>query len=432
MKKLISIALLLSVALFAVAEEEKKKKRKPRSKERPPASKPREKSSPPKVLDSKPVKGGACWRFGLSRHGVNDTRGVPEKKGEKWRVKVGGTVISSPVFWDGIVYVGSDTGFYALDAETGAEVWKKSIKKGVESSACIADGYVYFCANDGYLYSLAIKTGEQKWKATPKGYYKKPIRYSPGVAYGLVFTRGAGQLSGFDVDTGEEVWGGKLPMPPTAGITITKKHLIGITSAGDRCSLIYIKTGERDFLFGGSSYSRSTPAVANGRVYTSDCCLIGTAPRFPRVSMCTIDISAKRKKQQIVKPDAVNFIESHKDKKDMKNSFSSPTVWDGKVYVGNDSGVVYVFDDKKLKPLWNIDVGSAVRCATSISGRDGILYFTAYDGNLYAHDAKTGDKKWEHKISEPVKTPTHANSCPWVEDGVVYIGTVDGEIVAIH
>ena len=44
----------------------------------------------------------------------------------KWRFLTGGRVVSSPVFQDGVLYVGSDDGsVYALDASTGALRWKQ-------------------------------------------------------------------------------------------------------------------------------------------------------------------------------------------------------------------------------------------------------------------------------------------------------------------
>ncbi len=387
------------------------------------------------VLKSKPVAKAACWRFGLDRTGAHNTKGVPVKTGEKWRAKIGGKVISSPVLYDGIIYVGSDKGFFALEAETGKEVWKKTdfkaIKKsdyrGVESSACIADGFVYFSAIDGFLYSLDAKTGEVRWKTVPKGMWNKAVVYSPGVAYGLVFSMGGKGLAGFDIETGKEVWkSDTFCMPPTVGVTMTDKYIVGLSSAGDGCSANYISTGlthAKSEFHTSFGYSRSTPAVVGDRIYGSTAALIGTAPRYPRVAIFNLKIK---------RVEANNFVEPHKEKSDMKVVFSSTTVWGGKVFVGCDSGHLYAFDDKKLKPAWNFKTGGPVRASASVSKQDGILYIPSYDGKIYALDANTGEKKWEHKISSPTKEPSQANSCPWVEDGVVYIGTFDGDIVAIH
>ena len=377
------------------------------------------------VFEAKPVKGGACWRNGLSRTGVNDTKGVPAKTGENWRVKIGGKVVSSPVVFDGLLYVGSDKGFYALDAKSGTETWSLPIKKGgVLSSACIADGYVYFNGMDGRLYSVEAKTGTIKWKVFPKGLYKKPVTISPAVAYGLVFSKGASGIAGFDVETGKEVYQSAIAPPPGTGICMNDKYFFSLSAAGTGIGRGSIETGLRVQGFKTSlSYCRATPAISNDKLFGASVALIGTMVAYPRIAIMPLDL----KKRPVS-----DYIQADKKAQDRKASFASPTPWDGKVFLGCDSGFLYAFDEKNAKRLWGFEVGSPVRASASVSAQDGIVYVPAYDGKLYAVDGKSGEKKWEHKISQPVKDPTEINSCPWVQDGVVYIGTVDGEIIAIH
>ncbi len=389
------------------------------------------------AIKSQPVKQLDCWRFDLERTGVSDTQGVSEKKGEKWRTTIGTKIVSSPVLSDGIIYVGANTGFYALDATSGKEVWKIGITKkgemktaeaqGVESSACIADGFVYFTAIDGHLYSVNAKTGEIKWKV-PTNIHKKAALSSPAVAYGVVFIK----EGGFDVETGKLVWETSInnSMGMTAGFTMNSKVHVGFSSNGDSCLIFTIEDGILRHKHGSQTgynanfgYSQSTPTIVGDKIYGSAAALVGTAPRFPRVAIWDM----KNNKVQ-----ANCYVEPHLEKKNMKVVLSSTTVWDGKIYVGCDSGYMYVFDDQKAEPMFKIKTGGPVRCSASISSEDGILYFSSYDGLLYAADARTGKQKWTHKLTGPTENPTWANSCPWVEDGVVYIGTFDGDIVAIH
>ncbi len=408
MKKLLLTSILLTSALCAYTEDSST------------------------ILESKQVTQGAIWRYGLDRAGVNNTKGVPVKNGEKWRTKIGGQVLSSPVFFDGIIYTGSDKGFFALDAESGKEVWSLGIKEGrdkeyqgVVSSACIADGFVYFTAGDGQLYSVDMKTGKVKWSVSPKKSQNKIVAFSPAVAYGLVFSKGGNrEISGFDVETGKEVWHGRDRSPATAGVTVTKDFLIGFSPAGVGCRVVNINSAiqlPKNFM-PSLAYSCSTPAVVNNSVYGTCAALIGTAPRYPVVALASLESNVYVTKS----------IEPHKEKKEMKAVFSSTTVWGGSVFIGCDSGHLYVYDDKQLDPLWNFKTGGPVRSSASISSQDGIVYFSSYDGKLYALNAKTGEQQWDHTISSPTKVPSYINSCPWVEDGSVYIGTIDGEIVAIH
>ena len=271
---------------------------------------------------------------------------------------------------------------------------------------------------------MEAKTGKVKWKIFPKRLYKKPVKISPAVAYGLVFSKGANGIAGFDVKTGKEVYQAAIAPPSGTGICMNDKYFFSLSSAGTGIGRCSIETGLRVQGFKTSlSYCRATPAISNDKLYGASVALIGTMVAYPRIAIMPLDI----KKRCIS-----DYIQADKKAQDRKASFASPTPWGGKVFLGCDSGFLYAFDEKNAIRLWDFEVGSPVRASASVSAQDGIVYVTAYDGNLYAVDGKTGTKKWQHKISEPIKDPTEINSCPWVEDGVIYIGTVNGEIIAIY
>ncbi len=384
------------------------------------------------VFEAKAVESLRCWRFGLSRTGAIDTTGVPDKTGEKWRTKVGDTVLSSPVLYDGIIYVGSNKGFFALNVDTGEEVWNLPILKGtskeysgVVSSACVADGFVYFVGCDGHIYSVNAKDGTVKWKVIPKKSNGKLVGFSPAVAYGLVFSVAAKGVSGFDMETGKEVYSSiKMYTPLTAGLTMNAEYMFGLNPSGDYVPIISVETGL--FLRMSNitlSFCRATPALVDGKFYGASVALIGTNPRFPAVAWGEL----KKDGTSLLK-----YIEPHLPAKERAMSYASPTVWDGKVFLGCDSGYFYTYDAETLDIISTFKADGLIRSSASVSKQDGMVYFTSYDGNMYALDSKTGVKKWDHKISPLTKKWSEINSCPWVEDGVIYIGTSDGHVVAVH
>lgn len=79
-------------------------------------------------------------------------------------------ITDSPVIAEGIVYFSANNaGVYALKAETGAEVWhypEEGTFKALASPA-VADQLVYVNADDGNLYALDAATGELKWTIEP-------------------------------------------------------------------------------------------------------------------------------------------------------------------------------------------------------------------------------------------------------------------------
>jgi outer membrane protein assembly factor BamB len=73
---------------------------------------------------------------------------------EKWRFKTGWEVWSPPAVADGVVYFGSQDGyFYAVDAQAGQEKWKFEVGGLIKCSPAVADGVVYFGGFDG-LYAV--------------------------------------------------------------------------------------------------------------------------------------------------------------------------------------------------------------------------------------------------------------------------------------
>ena len=131
-----------------------------------------------------------------------------------WKFDTGKEVVASPLLADGILYCGS-TGyaFYAIDAATGALVWKVDAKFPVSSKAAVAGDIVCFeCGNA--LSGIDRKTGKVLWEFVAKPF--RPIasmdltdyhRSSPVIADGVAYYGDDwGNLNGVDVRTGRLVF----------------------------------------------------------------------------------------------------------------------------------------------------------------------------------------------------------------------------------
>lgn len=360
---------------------------------------------------------GKMFRGGLARTGVHDTSGVSELGGGKWKVKLGGPVRSSPVVVDGVVYVGGGDGFCALNADDGKELWKVPIRGGSESSACIADGVAYFCGNDGALRAVHAKTGEKEWTYRPKR-GAALSKSSPAVAYGVVFGTLDG-LVGIDAKTGEKIWFSKEAKGNAS------EWLASMAIVGDRIyytgngtwvapKVLDIPTGLHQ---GETEWSKwinhagvyNTPAVANGRVYVM--CSTGVGVRPVSGSGGKGGFSA------YADPDiGVNQFKTN----------SSATVWNDLLIFGMDRGAVYCYNALKGGRKWTFETGKPVRSSPGVAAKSGLVYFGCNDGKVYCLDAKTGAKKWDHATGGAVV------SSPWPADGVVYVGSDDGHVYALH
>ncbi|NCD71080.1 outer membrane protein assembly factor BamB family protein [Mucilaginibacter agri] len=97
---------------------------------------------------------------------------------------------------------------YAVDANTGAMLWKKLDHKGFYSSPTITGNTLFTTCFDGNIYALNAKTGETQWKSLifPNS------NTMPTVAEGIVYVGGGtGNLYAMDAATGTVKW--KFPMP---------------------------------------------------------------------------------------------------------------------------------------------------------------------------------------------------------------------------
>ena len=94
---------------------------------------------------------------------------------------------------------------------------------------------------------------------------------------------------------------------------------------------------------------------------------------------------------------------------------SSPSVVDGKVYVGSDDNKVYCFDADTGAKIWEYTTGYPVRSSPAVV--DGKVYIGSYDTKVYCLDATTGALIWDYT------TEGYVHSSPAVVDGKVYIGS---------
>src|SRR5580704_9263894 len=121
---------------------------------------------------------------------------------ELW-INVGCCAYSAPAVANGVVYVGSDVGIWAVNASTGALLWSYAAGDYVDSSPAVANGVVYVGSNDKSVYALNASTGAKLWGYTTGG----AVTSSPAVANGVGYV-GSNDKSVYALDaaTGAKLW----------------------------------------------------------------------------------------------------------------------------------------------------------------------------------------------------------------------------------
>jgi outer membrane protein assembly factor BamB len=91
----------------------------------------------------------------------------------QWHYPVGNTVMAAPIISEETIYFGSlkdfkPSVFYAFDALSGEETWKKSLGGSVTTSPVITNEMLYFCTDDGFCYGVDKNTGHEHWVFGPE------------------------------------------------------------------------------------------------------------------------------------------------------------------------------------------------------------------------------------------------------------------------
>jgi polyvinyl alcohol dehydrogenase (cytochrome) len=79
-------------------------------------------------------------------------------------------------------------------------------------------------------------------------------------------------------------------------------------------------------------------------------------------------------------------------------AFGTPTVFDGRVFVGDANGVVYSLDARTGCVYWTYAATAGVRVAPVLGGKS--VHFGDLRGNVYAVDAATGSLVWKVRADE--------------------------------
>jgi len=130
--------------------------------------------------------------------------------------------LAAPTIYNGVMYVVNGKWTFALDVETGRQIWRTPVELEPETrgapinrgAATIYNGKLFRVTYDNHLLALDMKTGQvvwnQKFAERKDGYYSTG---APIVANGVVISGMAGGesttrgfLDGWDPETGKKLW----------------------------------------------------------------------------------------------------------------------------------------------------------------------------------------------------------------------------------
>ncbi|MEX0324041.1 MAG: PQQ-binding-like beta-propeller repeat protein [Puniceicoccaceae bacterium] len=138
---------------------------------------------------------------------------------EVWKFETRGQVCGAPAVAKGKVFFGQQGGtssFYCVNAKTGDLVWKSPLR-WVWASPNVKDGKVYIASVAGTFFCCDQRTGEILWKyESRQGAYPAPSFMDDTVYFGSW----NGKYYAFDKDNGELIWEYEIEGHPDSGSSI--------------------------------------------------------------------------------------------------------------------------------------------------------------------------------------------------------------------
>jgi outer membrane protein assembly factor BamB len=112
-------------------------------------------------------------------------------------------LLGAPVVADGVVYVGGTYAIYAVDAQTGDEVWVTNMESAAATRLAVVDGMVYAAGGSeddptlpGFIAAFAADTGTEIWGVSLKGFATTPVVAGDVVYIGAGATQDDGSVAG--------------------------------------------------------------------------------------------------------------------------------------------------------------------------------------------------------------------------------------------
>lgn len=288
-----------------------------------------------------------------------------------------------------------------------------------EYSVVVADSAVFIGNLQGEMIALHVRTGEHRGSFD----FGSPIFGAPVVDGSMLYVAMANtekSVFAYDCSSGSVLWKAALGGVETSPLLVGDK--LYVTTLKGECYCIDKHTGDVAWkflapLFERTSFLHSSPA-SDGRVIIFGC--DDGSVFCVKAENGKLEWRSRAKKSITGSPSIRNgkvFVGSHDEyfysfdvttgvvlwKQYLGASiYSSQAVDDEHVYAGTSGGEIVCMTTDSGRIVWKFKAQSAISCAPLLSGK--ILYIGSLDKNLYALDARTGELRWKYEAEARIKS----------------------------
>jgi len=346
---------------------------------------------------------------------------------KRWSAQIGGAgvgpLVSSPLIDSGygtVLIVNRSGIVHSLYQNDGSCRWSTMVQSGKGTYNTLAMGKsdtgkdrVYYTSDDGYLRALDLGGGwiDNHWNAQLPSF--KNLRASPAISHNntLIVAASDYGLVSFDNHRGLKLWENRGNREYFSSPAIASDGTIyfgGSDSAsGKGVFQAVFPDGATKWRILLPARIDSSPAIgADGTVY----------------------FGSNDGSLYAYRPDGTEKWKFTADSRIISGAVVSEN---GLVYVGTFLGTLYALKaDGSIQ--WTFNTGSAITSTPAI-GNDHSMYLGTMGGDFFSLDKNTGEKKWVFSIKKVSSSENTAiESSPAIGNGIVYFGAYNGKLYAVN
>ena len=330
-----------------------------------------------------------------------------------WRTFLGGSSRCTPTVAGGRVYVGANDGaLYALDAATGALIWRFETKAEIMGQPLVVAGSIFFGNGDGKLFCLDLG-GQQRWVfTTTSDTGPWPVYGTPVWADGLVLV-GAndGAFYALDAVTGEQRWANREASYTIESRPWVQNGVVYYTAWDQYVYAVNIADGSLKWKCRGVGSEEATgakayyspadghPVLAGGKIWVAD--------RAYKLSI--IDAQTGRR---VGRGDSISQVGVSEDRQS--------------VYLRSTDGPLIKVNAVTGAVVWSADCGLNVIPSAPME-QGGMVYVSSARGLVSAVNAADGSIAWQYQATPRL----YVMSDLTVANGLACISGLDGSLTAL-
>ena len=334
----------------------------------------------------------------------------------------GNSYMAAPVVCgDNVLYATIDDnnstkcGITAVNQKTGELVWNFTSHSSIRNNFVTNGSSVFASDIAGYVYKIDAKTGELQSEIKQQKGVMPTNNLGITIDNGVVYSGFGANFSAIDADTFTPLWkatengGGE-------GTNLTIKVVDDIVYTGSYWGARYandIKTGKQLWRESdnGARFCASSVTPYEGKLYyTSSSSIHEVDPRNGKL------LRLANTEFQLA-------------------TASQPIVTDKFIIVGTANKGVVAFDRETLQLAWNYQTTPTLvytvaysqnyekTVESSLVLKDGVLYFGASDGYLYAINYSDGLFKWKYNVGSPILSSVTIDA-----DNNLYVNDLGGSL----